>query len=244
MSGKTDEIFTRVIKRDCRQLESRVQILNMFSSIVSIFMISVGFSAMDSLLAKIGLQGVYYGVHAIHNGIITLTTLPDVVYTITNYTSVATYPTNYLAVELCAALHLYHTVFYWRKFRVDDWLHHILMVGVALPVGAAVPAGSLLGYSLFFTTGLPGGIDYCLLFLNRNGLLSKEIQKRVNCWIQVWVRSPGCISHAALALVYFFAKSNTAFVLYGGLLVAYLNYWNGQYFMRQVVLDAGSLQLV
>ena len=43
--------------------------------------------------------------------------------------------------------------------------HHILMIGIALPIGWFVDSKSLLGYSLFFTTGLPGGIDYFLLFL-------------------------------------------------------------------------------
>lgn len=215
----------------------------MFVSILNICMMSVGFSAIDTIFVNFGAQGVYYGVHAIHNALIVYSTLPDVVYTITNFQSVATYPTNFFAIELCVALHLYHIVLYWRKFRMDDWLHHILMIGIALPIGAALHAGSLMGYSLFFTTGLPGGIDYSLLFLNRNGVISKDIQKRVNCWIQVWLRSPGCVSQAAFTTVYILSSPHSIYTLYGGLLTAYLNYWNGQYFMQQVVLDAGSRQL-
>jgi hypothetical protein len=212
----------------------------MFTNILIFFS---GFTAIDIFMNKLKLDSVYYGVHAIHNALITYTCISDVVFTLTCFNAVSTYPTNMLALQLCFALHFYHIAFYWRKFRVDDWLHHLLMVGVALPIGGTLKSGSLLGYSLFFTTGLPGGLDYFMLFLSRNGLATPETQKRLNGFLQVWVRSPGCVSQAALTLVHIYSVPFSFYVFYGGVLTAVLNYWNGQYFMRQVVHDIGIQNL-
>ena len=200
----------------------------------------LAFCCMDSLFHYYKLEGRYYGVHALHNALITASTLSDVLTTYTNFNLLHTYPNNYTAVELCAALHVYHIFYYCKRFKLDDWLHHILMIGIALPIGGLLPSGTLLGYSLFFTTGLPGGIDYTLLFLVRNGWLDSTVEKKVNHAIQVWIRSPGCVSHAALVCAYLSMHPTTLLYKVGALITAFLNYWNGQYFMQQVVYAAGT----
>ncbi len=194
---------------------------------------------MDRVLTMFGLQGVYYMLHAIHNAAIVHVTAVDVLMTLCAFEHISTFPTNYLAIQLCVALHVYHVLLYWRKFRADDWLHHTLMVGVALPIGGLLPSGTLLGYSLFFTTGLPGCIDYLLLFCTRNGYLERDVEKRVNAALNVWVRSPGCVSQAALTLAYLsmHTAASSPWFIAGALCTAALNYWNGQYFMEQVVSD-------
>lgn len=202
------------------------------------------FCTCDSFLKYMKLEGQYYGVHAIHNAMITATTMSEVVTTYTNFSTLHTYPTNYTALELCTALHLYHILYYFNKLRMDDWLHHGLMIGIALPLGGLLPAGTLMGYSLFFTTGLPGGIDYVLLFLVRNRWLQSDSEKRVNHAIQVWIRSPGCVSHAALVCAYLSMHQTTLLYTVGALITAFLNYWNGQYFMQQVVYDVGRRELL
>lgn len=203
-----------------------------------------GFCVVDRALTATGLQGVYYFLHAIHNGLVVYATWPDVVQTLTNFNSIATVEQNYDALELVFALHFYHIAVYFKKFRFDDWLHHVLMIGVALPIGGLLPSGTLLGYSLFFTTGLPGGIDYFLLALTRNGWLRRETEKRINSWLAVWIRAPGCTSHAALTTVFLGMQKQVVGDAYPwyysvlGFVTAVLNYWNGQYFMNQVVRDA------
>jgi hypothetical protein len=188
-----------------------------------------------------GFQNIYYLLHSIHNALIVAACLPDVLITLFDFGAVGVYAANLHAAQLVVALHLYHIWVYRHKFRYDDWLHHGLMIGVALPIGMSLPAGTLLGYSLFFTTGLPGGIDYAMLFMNRNGWLDRSVEKRVNTWLNTWIRSPGCVSQAAFTLAYL--SSNSPYVswwmILGGILTAALNYWNGQYFMRQVVEDYG-----
>jgi len=202
------------------------------------------FSTLDILLTRIGLQGAYYAIHAFHNACIVYLTTGEVYRTLLDFQSIQSSPINYTALELVFALHIYHILMYYKKFRFDDWLHHGLMIGIALPIGGLVPSGSLLGYSLFFTTGLPGGIDYGLLCLVRNQMIHKDTQKQINSQLAIWIRSPGCVSLAIFALVHLSTQPSASllFVL-GAYLVAFLNYWNGQYFMGQVVYDAGKNQV-
>jgi hypothetical protein len=203
-----------------------------------IFLYFIGFYGLDALLTQLRLEGAYYAVHAIHNAAIVATTAPEVWLTLTDFSAARVAATNYYAIQLCVALHAYHIVAYFKKLRLDDWLHHGLMIGVALPIGAMLNGGTLLGYSLFFTTGLPGGIDYVLLFLTRNGWLSRRFEKRVNAEINVWIRSPGCVSLAAFVCVAnAYNRDQSMLAATGALMTAALNYWNGQYFMRQVVMN-------
>lgn len=195
------------------------------------------FTVLDRAITKGKWQSPYYAVHALHNTAIAYTTAPDIYNTFTDLHGLDKYSTNYLAVQLCVALHLYHIALYWQKFRLDDWLHHGLMIGVAIPLGLAVPAYTFMGFSLFFTTGLPGGIDYALLFAVRNGYLEKNTEKSINTFLNVWIRSPGCMAMAALTVACRLSNPKDLLTTTLSVVPALLNYWNGQYFMQQVVED-------
>lgn len=200
-----------------------------------------GFCTFDALLTRLGTQGVYYAVHSIHNALIVYSTFPEVVNSLTQFSNAIRQPVNLYALQICAALHIYHILLYYKKFRFDDWLHHILMIGIALPIGGLVPSGTMLGFSLFFTTGLPGCIDYALLFLTRNSLIDRMYEKRINTWLNVWIRSPGCVAQATLSIIALNSASSQLSTIewYAGLIAGLLNYWNGQYFMSQIVFDLG-----
>lgn len=195
------------------------------------------FCALDRIVAVAGFQNPYYLLHSLHNAAVVYLTLPDVLTSFTDFHGLAAYEPNYTAAALVAALHLYHIALYRQKFRLDDWLHHALMIFVALPLGVLLPSSVMLGYSLFFSTGLPGGIDYALLFGVRNGWIHPLTEKRVNTILNVWVRSPGCVSHAALAAAMTLSSGATPLQKMLGLVPAALMGWNGQYFMQQVVRD-------
>jgi hypothetical protein len=200
------------------------------------------FAVLDTAIQKRGFEKPYYAVHAIHNALIVYNTAPDVYHSLTEFYNLDAYPTNQTAIQLCFALHLYHLLLYWRSFCFTDWLHHGLMIGIALPIGCWLEAHTFLGMSLFFTTGLPGGIDYVLLFGSRNGYVDKETQKRVNTVLNVWIRSPGCVAMATLSAVYILARQEESGLLKAvALLPSLLNYWNGQYFMEQVVRDSARI---
>jgi hypothetical protein len=209
----------------------------MLSQLINISILISTFSITDLILSRYTqLEGIYYLLHSIHNAGIVYLTGSEVVNSLTNFNYILNGTKNLIALQLVVALHMYHIMLYFRKLRFDDWLHHILMIGVALPIGGYVDSKSLLGYSLFFTTGLPGGIDYFLLFLTRNNLFNRNREKEINAWLNTWIRSPGCISHATLTVLLTSTNfESLSFTWFCGILVAALTYWNGQYFMRQVV---------
>jgi hypothetical protein len=190
--------------------------------------------ALDYLLQTFRLQGSYYAVHGLHNIVVAYLTAPDVMHSFTNFNSISDYPINTNAASIVFALHFYHIAMYYKKFKLDDWLHHILMIFVAMPIGLLVEAGSLLGYSLFFTTGFPSILDYVLLFGVRNAWLHPLTEKRVNHQLQLWLRAPGAVSHATLTIAYLFTRGAGAGLFW---IPPLLTYWNGLYFADQVIVD-------
>jgi hypothetical protein len=218
----------------------------MLQAIIETATLFTAFTVLDRFIAKSNWQNPYYAVHSIHNAAIVAVTSPDVYNTFTDLHGLTKYETNWLAVQLCLALHFYHIALYWQKFRSDDWLHHLLMIGVAIPIGCYLQAHTLMGFSLFFTTGLPGCVDYLMLFLVRNQQLPKYTEKYVNTLLNVWIRSPGCQAMAALTVAYTLSnptqqEQQSPFLTYLSVIPALLNYWNGQYFMQQVVEDQARL---
>jgi hypothetical protein len=216
----------------------------MLTQIYEVFKIFGCFCLADRLLTNLtNLEGIYYLLHTLHNYMIVQLTYDEVYYSLTDFNYVQTSEKNIVALQFVFALHFYHLAIYWRKFRFDDWIHHILMIGIALPIGAFAESRSLLGYSLFFTTGLPGGIDYFLLFLTRNDWLDKSTEKKVNTWLNTWIRSPGCISHATLTLLLISLQCQKyTFDWWLGIIAASLTFWNGQYFARQIIENYGLYQ--
>lgn len=201
------------------------------------------FAVIDRFIARRGFHKPYYATHVIHNAAIVAATLPDIWTTLTQFHALPP-DMNWTAICLCYALHFYHTVLYWREFHFDDWLHHVTMIGVALPLGCSVAAGPLLGFSLFFTTGLPGGIVYGMLFAERNGLVDKRTSRRWCAAMNLWVRSPGCCAQAALTWVSVLSAPPTvdAWPFVVALITGALNMWNGQYFLNEVLRAAARVE--
>ena len=214
--------------------------MSMFISLlqfISFFGIYIGF---DKLLENNKYEGRYYFIHGINNAIITYLTFGDVVSTFTDFNTVLTPTTSVLPSIITFSLHFYHTFVYYIKFTHDDWLHHVLM-GSALTLAHQFDTGRLINYSLFFTTGLPGMIDYFLLFLVKNNKMESIVEKRINNYINLWLRSPGCISHAVLTLLVYNINKQTLLSGYiyqfGYLFTSSMTYWNGIYFMNKVAIS-------
>ena len=204
--------------------------------ILTVAALTYMFAVLDRWIAVSGYQKPYFAVHVLHNIAIVAATTADVWTSFTDFGGLATRPVTWSAVYLCYALHLYHCLMYWRAFHMDDWLHHGLMIGVALPLGTTVPAGPLMGMNLFFTTGLPGGVSYALLFAEKNRWITQVASRRWNARVNLWLRSPGCVAMATLALIVTMSSpSATMWEKAVTLIVAALTAWNGQYFMEQVL---------
>ena len=197
------------------------------------------YAGMDKLIGK-KYEGKYYLIHGMNNALITYLTFGDIVSTFTEFNTVLSANISILPSIITYSLHAYHVAVYYKKFTRDDWLHHILM-GSALVAAHQFDTGRLINYSLFFTTGFPGMIDYFLLFLVKNNKMEPIIEKRVNNYINLWLRSPGCISHAVLTLLVYNIYKETLLSgrihQFGYLFTSFMTYWNGIYFMNKVVIS-------
>lgn len=189
-----------------------------------------GFSVLDKQITKLGFAKPYYAVHVVHNLAIVALTAGDV---IRSFDLVSASEPNWLSILLCFALHGYHIRDYYTTLHRDDWLHHGLMIGVALPLSLLVEPTPLTGMNLFFTTGLPGAVNYAALFAERNGWITRSQEKAINVPVNVWLRAPGCVANATLIVVAGLSDSGYQQII--AFLIAALTAWNGLYFMQQVV---------
>ena len=203
-----------------------------FCTILGIYIIS------DYILRQ-RYNGVYYLIHFLNNIAVTYYSIPSLIYSYTNIIKYHEYPLDYTSSILTAALHIYHIISYYNKLRFDDYLHHGLMVFVALPLGVYLNSGSLLDHGYFYLTGPPGGINYLLLFLTRNGYIERITQKKINNYINLWFRCPGCVSQVVLSTIAFMNNYD----MYSELdicifwIINILIFWNGIYYMNQVVAN-------
>lgn len=194
------------------------------------------FCGLDIFLNKF-FKNNYYFVHFLTNIIITFYSINDVISIYIDFDNSLEGEINYLPTQLTYSLHLYHIINYYHKLLYEDWLHHILMCGIALPIANLSNCGKMLNHSLFYLTGIPGGINYLLLFLNRNNYIDKIIQKKTNYYLSLWMRAPGCITHSAFTIILVF-KSQMNFIRSLSLIfTAIVTFWNGIYFMDKVVQD-------
>ena len=210
--------------------------MNIVNSLLLYSLLTILYCNLDKILQKF-YKGNYYLLHGISNMVITVACLNDVKQSYLNLNNFSNYPVNYYPSIITFSLHSYHIINYYNKLLFDDWLHHILMCGVALPIGLSMNSGFLLNHSLFFLTGLPGGINYINIFLSRNNLMNRIRQKKINKILNLWIRAPGCISHSVLTLIAYNSNieqpnNYNKYLIWSTII---LTFWNGIYFMEQVV---------
>ena len=193
------------------------------------------FILFDYILGLFHVKGCYYINHFIANSIIVYNTF----YCVNNsYTLLCekniNCNNNDLSKSIIYALHFYHILWYSKKMRFDDWLHHIIMIFIIMPITVFTDCPNISGHVFFFLIGLPGGIDYLLLFLVRNNIMSRIKEKQINRGLNLWIRCPGCI--ASCVLIYSTIKQNTYdIVSICSYIIMFAIYWNGIYFMEQTV---------
>lgn len=170
----------------------------------------------------------YYFIHILHNIIITICTTyqvyqvltqPLIVYKLSPILSIITY-----------ILHIYHYAFY--KITFDEKLHHLINVFIVIPL-LWLNYNNICDASLFFMTGLPGGITYLLLFFVKLGYIANIREKYISKYINLWLRGPGCIIMAYIIFINLSGFDSfekfIAIMAMGGL------YWNGIYFTQTIV---------
>ena len=206
--------------------------------ISDIIKFTCGFSLIDYLLTKNKINGTYYFNHFLGNSYIVYHSMPELLYCYNNITMAGLLNNNKNIINMVLSIHIYHILYYNNKLRFDDWLHHIVMLGFSLPLSLQYNSGAILSHSLFFLSGLPGGIDYLLLFLSRNNIISKINKKIINYNLNLWVRCPGCTLSSYFIFKHLINTSSlNIYNIINFSLVAGSVFWNGIYFMESVSID-------
>ena len=177
----------------------------------------------------------WFLLHSMINSIIVYYSLPDLIECYKNPTECYKIPWNNNSINVynyALLLHIYHCLFF--KLTRDDYLHHFLMVIICGILCYGLQS-IIISFALFFLTGLPGAIDYMLLYLVKIKKLDIIIEKNIYLYLSLFIRSPGCICTTLIGsygiIDYLNRKEYiNLFVLSLNLL---LIFWNGQYYLMR-----------
>jgi len=189
--------------------------------------------------------------HAIVNAIVIYLTIRDMFTILTNpfgFTYIECPSTNCIytpdrkpasidATLLVLLLHIYHILCY--KVNKSDKIHHFVMCTVLL-----IPLYNsnndmfltFTNYSLFFLCGLPGFIDYTLMYKVESGEILLLEEKRINTYLNVWLRALGILYGAFVAYIYYIIG---LIPIYYMLPVIISFIWNAQFYSYEVCVSYG-----
>eukprot|EP00668_Euglena_longa_P001991 GGOE01002318.1.p1 GENE.GGOE01002318.1~~GGOE01002318.1.p1 ORF type:complete len:259 (-),score=80.03 GGOE01002318.1:404-1180(-) len=213
----------------------------------------VGLGVLDILLRAVKFPhndasgtGRYYVLHICCNFFVVAVHLDDVLAAYKDPIFSYQLPCDNRGTVAILACHLHHILWY-RPLPMVDWVHHILMIIVMLPLAYGLQPGALLGHGAFYASGLPGGLDYIMLVAVKQGWMESITEKRLNTSVQLWIRAPGCLCHAILTWVSWSAAQHSGvpynkdiilpewMFVPATLTMVLLFFWNGLYFLVRVV---------
>lgn len=146
-------------------------------------------------------------------------------------------------IVIMSSLHIYHILVYFNEMILIDWIHHILNGFFGGSLCALFIKAPIVNHGLFFMCGLPGGIDYGLLFLDKLGYISRKTEKNANVYLNNWMRAPGIIFNCFTGYMnYIYTLMNySQFVL---ITIFFLNMWNAIYFSERVTYNLGKYDTI
>ena len=185
----------------------------------------------DKLVKK---ESRWYFIHSTVNLVILSNTYKDVYNTFTSNNPIEIKPSIDVNVlnSLITSLHVYHLLLY-TNLRLDDYLHHIIML-LVFNLSILQVQGSYPGTLLFFMNGLPGFIDYSLLFLTKYNYITKKSEKHINTFLNVYIRSPGIL--LTLGNILYNVKEKNTMLFMNGFFI----FFNSQYYTRDVCINYGK----
>ena len=135
---------------------------------------------------------------------------------------------------LALSLHMYHSLFF--DLTNTDIIHHLLTAFLSTPLVITYHRYSTAVVGAWFLTGLPGFIDYFLLWLVKMNVINPIIEKRIYVWINVWIRAPGCVAACVLQLGMLNIIDKMSWIqIFAISWNALVTYLNGLYFMNDTL---------
>ena len=109
------------------------------------------------------------------------------------------HPQSLYGAIAIGAFHLHHFAFYTTS--TEDVVHHLVNAGAVVLIGALCPWGRFTALSNMAMCGIPGGLNYFALWMQKLGLMSRMRQKTLNRALNIIIRYPiQLLSHYLVAL--------------------------------------------
>jgi len=103
-------------------------------------------------------------------------------------------------LTMVVGLHIYHCCGRFTLNR-EDWFHHLVFLPTLGIPGMVFDWGCFGNWLVFFICGLPGGIDYMILALQKMNKCMTFNQKRISSNLNMWIRIPGILFGIGVAYV-------------------------------------------
>lgn len=191
---------------------------------------------LDWILGEEKNQARWYILHTIINAVVVIYTFHDMFSVLRDpITSIKT-PASRIPINLTVALHYYHMIFFNYLYPID-WIHHILMMYVAFNVYYNPEVGLVSNYIIFFINGLPGGFDYLMLVLVKYNLIKSYTEKKINSYVNIWIRSPGILIGTYCLYLASIVQQNYNPYFLDRFSILGLLFWNAQYFTYRVIYN-------
>ena len=181
----------------------------------------------------------WYLIHSICNLFILIHSFNDMMITFTNpIQSFTSDNYNSKGLEIVVGLHLYHIMRDAYILDYIDWCHHLISCFFMSMIGFVCYHNPTFNSGLFFMCGLPGCIDYFLLFLVKINLFEKLSEKKINVFLNNWIRCPGILYSVSVANVgYMMGYIDMHPLIY--LMSQILVIFNAIFFAERVTLNYG-----
>jgi hypothetical protein len=168
----------------------------------------------DSLILRLNIKSNarYFFLHFIFNFFITIITLKDALLCLYNPLNNFDSPFIYsgiLSTGCISGFHIYHMLFFKIK-NLEEWIHHIISCILVPFIGLNIPYGCALSLANLSMCGIPGGIDYFLLFLLKYNIIDKFTEKKINRLLNLVLRYPFMFISCYIFYINYF-RDNTLF---------------------------------
>jgi hypothetical protein len=207
-------------------------------SLPAVDILSMGISKIFYPCEHVHHNRRWFLIHTYINGMVTYYNFSDTVSCLIDparYCDLTMSSGSFMATNLMIAGHIYHMIVFYPYLKKEEWFHHLVMMGFN-GLSIYIMRSKLQAASAFFLCGLPGLIDYFLLWCVKMNFINPILEKNIYLFIASYLRSPGSIVVSYVSVPVICKHAYKPMFWYCGLLSA-LNFWNGQYYLTKSCMD-------
>ena len=176
---------------------------------------------------------IYFLLHFIVNLINTILLIPLVKHLLSNPLGnnliVSDWYNLDIIYPMIIGLHTFHLVHHIKNIKYDEIIHHIITHIFWYFIH--ILKNPLYIAGIITMSGIPGGITYLMLFLQKYNLVTKITEKKISMYLNIWFRAPVCIIFSTLLYI----KSLENDMFYGTLFMCLFTMINGIHFMHNII---------